>query len=219
MMQSLQESAQLSSGWESDVTDLLAMRGKLVAREAALGTRVSVNALLARAMVYAIRQVPIANACIENGEIVIYNNINLGIAVAMPGTTQYDSTLVVAVLRNIESMGLAEIDTEMKELVKRVRSGSASAEDLSGSTITLSSTAGIAPPGMTTTPVLNLPNIALVGPSTPLEKPVFRDGEIVPRTMMPMSFTFDHRAIDGEPAARFMAALHDALENPELLMV
>ena len=106
----------------------------------------------------------------------------------------------------------------MKALIGRVREGKASAEDMSGSTITLSSTAGLAPPGMTTTPVLNLPNAALLGPSTPIERPMLVAGEVVPRTLMPLSFTFDHRMLDGEPAARFMKALHDCLEHPELML-
>ena len=142
----------------------------------------------------------------------------MGIAISTPGTTEFDSGLMVAVLHNVERMGLVEIDREMKALISRVRNGEATADDMSGSTITLSSTAGLAPPGMTTTPVLNLPNAALVGPSTPVDKPVAYNGEIAIRTMMPVSFTFDHRLLDGEPAARFMKAMHEALENPELML-
>ncbi len=218
MLQSLQTTAQLSSVWESDITELLVMRKKFVAREEQLGTRVSVNAFIIKAIATAVKQVPIANACQEGEEIVIYDNINMGIAVSMPGSSEYDSGLMVAVLRNVESMGLVDIDLQMKALIARVRQGEASADDLSGSTITLSSTAGVAPPGLQSTPVLNLPNAALLGPSTPMEKPVVRNGEIVPRTMMPMSMTFDHRILDGEPAARFMKAVHDCLENPELML-
>lgn len=218
MVKSLQTAAQLSSGWESDITDMLAARQKFVARAEQLGTKVSVNAFIIKAIVYAIHQVPMANACEEGSDIVVYENINMGIAISMPGATDYDSGLMVAVLRNVEHMGLVEIDQKMKALINRVRNGEGSADDMSGSTITLSSTAGIAPPGMTTTPILNLPNAALVGPSTPIEKPVVHNGEIVARTMMPVSFTFDHRLMDGAPAARFMAALHEALENPELML-
>lgn len=218
MQQSLQQSAQLSSAWESDITDLLVMRKKLLAKEEQFGTRVSVNAMLIKAICYAISCVPIANACKDGDEIVIYNSVNMGIAIAMPGNTEYDSGLMVAVLHNVQKMGLVEIDKQMKTLINRVRNGEASGSDLSGSTITLSSTAGIAPPGMTTTPILNSPNAALVGPSTPIERAVVKDGQIVPRTMLPVSFTFDHCLLDGEPAARFMKALHDALENPELML-
>jgi len=218
MMQSLQTTAQLSSGWESDITDLLAARKKFVARADQLGTKVSVNAFIIKAIAYGIKQVPIANSCQDGNDVVIYHNINMGIAISMPGTTEYDSGLMVAVLHNVERMGLVEIDREMKALINRVRMGEATADDMSGATITLSSTAGLAPPGMTTTPVLNLPNAALVGPSTPIERPVVHNGEIAIRTMMPVSFTFDHRLLDGEPAARFMKAMHEALENPELML-
>jgi pyruvate dehydrogenase E2 component (dihydrolipoamide acetyltransferase) len=218
MLQSLQTTAQLSSGWESDITDLLAARKTFVARAEQLGTKVSVNAFIIKAIAYAIKQVPIANSCQEGDEVVIYDNINMGIAISMPGKTEYDSGLMVAVLRNVERMGLVEIDREMKALINRVRNGEGTAADMSGATITLSSTAGLAPPGMTTTPVLNLPNAALVGPSTPVDRPVVHNGEVVVRTMMPVSFTFDHRLMDGEPAARFMKAMHEALENPELML-
>ena len=218
MMQSLQTTAQLSSGWESDITDMLAARQKFVARAEQLGTKVSVNAFIIKAIAYGIKQVPIANSCQDGNEVVVYDNINMGIAISVPGSTEYDSGLMVAVLHNVERMGLVEIDRNMKALINRVRNGEATADDLSGSTITLSSTAGLAPPGMTTTPVLNLPNAALVGPSTPVDKPVVHNGEIAIRTMMPVSFTFDHRLLDGEPAARFMKAMHEALENPELML-
>ena len=218
MTASLQTGAQLSGNWESDITAMMAFRQEYVRREAELGTRISVNALIARAMAYAIKQVPIANSCLENDEIVIYRAINLGIAVSVPGNGEYDSGLMVGVVHGIENMGLAELDLSMKAMVERLRNGQATAKDTSGATITLSSTAGVGPPGLSSTPVLNSPNTALVGPSTPIERPVVVDGEICVRTMMPVSFTFDHRVMDGEPAARFMRALHDCLEHPELMM-
>jgi pyruvate/2-oxoglutarate dehydrogenase complex dihydrolipoamide acyltransferase (E2) component len=218
MVQSLQEAAQLSSSWESDITDLLAMRKNFLAREEQLGTRVSFNAFLIKAMVCAIRQVPIANSCLQGDEIVIYDNVNLGMAISMPGSTDFDSGLVVAVLHNVDTMGVVAIDKAMKALIERVRSGNATPEDMTGATITLSSTAGLAPPGLKTTPVLNLPNAALLGPSTPIERPVVHNGEIAVRTMLPLSFTFDHRILDGEPAARCMSAVHECLEHPELML-
>jgi pyruvate/2-oxoglutarate dehydrogenase complex dihydrolipoamide acyltransferase (E2) component len=133
------------------------------------------------------------------------------------GESDYDSGLKVGVLHNAETRSLADIDQHVKALVERVREGVAEPADLSGSTITLSSTAGIGPLGLMSTPVLNSPNVALLGPSTPIDRPMVVDGEIAVRTMMPLSFTFDHRALDGEPAARFMRALHDLLESPAVL--
>jgi len=218
MTQRLRETAQLSSSWESDIDDLMALRQSFVVREEQLGTRVSFNAFLIKAVVYAIRRVPIANSCLVDDEIVIYDNVNMGIAVSIPGSTAYDSGLMVVVLHNVDRMGVVEIDREMKALIDRVRSGNATAEDLSGSTFTLSSTAGIAPPGLKTTPVLNQPNTALLGPSTPVQRPVVKDGEVLVRTLLPLSFTFDHRILDGEPAARWMSALHECLENPGLML-
>jgi pyruvate/2-oxoglutarate dehydrogenase complex dihydrolipoamide acyltransferase (E2) component len=218
MVQSLQNTAQVSCHWESDITRLLTQRAELVEQEELLGTRVSVNAFLIKALVYAIRQVPIANANVVNDEIIIHRNINMGMAISIPGSTEYDSGLMVRVLRNVASMGLVAIDKGMRSLIARVRNGEATPDDLSGSTFTLSSTAGIGPPGLKTTPVLNQPNVALLGPSTPIEHPMIRDGEVKACTMLPLSFTFDHRALDGGPAARFMAALNNALEKTSLLL-
>ncbi len=142
MQESLQSSAQLTSNWESDITDLLSRRKVFVEREGVLGTRVSFNAFLIRALVYAIRRVPMANACLVDDKITVYGNINVGIAISVSGSGEYDSGLMVGVLRGVESMGVVEIDLATRALVDRVRGGTASAEDLSGSTTTLSSTAG-----------------------------------------------------------------------------
>ena len=218
MMSSQQSTASLASSWESDITRLLAVRKLFVERAEKLGTKVSVNALLIKAMVYAIKQVPITNSALQGNDIIVYENINVGIAMAMPGATEYESGLMVPVLKGVEQMGLVDIDLGLKALIGRARNGQLSGDDLSDSTITLSSTVGISPPGLTTAPILNTPNTVIVGPSTPKDKPVVVDGEIKIRTIMPMSMTFDHRLMDGEPAARFMNALHECLENPELML-
>lgn len=219
MMGSLQSTAQVSSSWESDITELLKLRSKLVDRAEVIGSRISVNALIARALVYAVRQVPIANSQLIDGEIVIHRAINLGIAISMPGTTPFDSKLVVGVVHNINALGLADLDQNIKACVERIRSKKAGTDDLSGSTMTLSSTAGLAPPGMTTTPILEGPNTSLVGPSTPIKRVKSINGAFEERDMLPLSYTFDHQVMDGELASRFMKALHDALENPELLLL
>lgn len=216
MQQSLSEGAQLTANWESDVTELLALRDEMPAAEGQ-GRRISVNSLLIRAMVEAIREVPMANACIEASDIVLYRSVNVGIAISVEGESAYDSGLKVGVLHGADACSLTEIDQQMKALIERVRGDRAEPGDLSGSTVTLSSTAGIGPPGLMSTPVLNSPNVALLGPSTPIDRPMAVDSQIVVRTMMPLSFTFDHRALDGEPAARFMRKVHDLLESPAVL--
>jgi pyruvate/2-oxoglutarate dehydrogenase complex dihydrolipoamide acyltransferase (E2) component len=218
MVESLNTSAQLSSFWEVELDQLLALRQQFLDREEKLGTRVSINAFLVKAIACAVGQVPIANAQIDGDEIVIHHSVNVGIATALPGATPYDSILMVPVLKNVQAMGVVEIDKAMKSLIKRARRNELGPGELSGSTITLSTTAGLSPPGTRSTPVLNPPNTTLIAPSTPEQKPVFREGEVVVRTMMPMSMTFDHRVMDGEPAARFGMALHEAIEQPGLML-
>lgn len=218
MVESLQTAAQLSASWETDITDLLATRQKFLAIEEQLGTRVSINAFIAKAIALALQQVPIANSSIDGDDIVLHSSVNIGVAIALPGKTEIDTQLLVPVLHNVEQLGVVEIDKRMKAMIARARKGELGAAEMSGGTVTLSSTAGIAPPGLTSTPVLNLPNALLVGPSTPIERPVVRKGKIVPRTMLPISATFDHRILDGEPFSRFAKALHDMLETPELML-
>ena len=218
MVESLNSSAQLSSFWETELDQLLALRQQFLDREEKLGTRVSINAFLVKAIACAVGQVPVANAQIDGDEIVIHRSVNVGIATALPGATEYDSILMVPVLKNVQAMGVVEIDKAMKSLIGRARRNELGPDELSGSTITLSTTAGLSPPGTRSTPVLNPPNTTLIAPSTPEQKPVFREGEVVVRTMMPMSMTFDHRVMDGEPAARFGMALHDAIEQPGLML-
>lgn len=218
MVESLQTAAQLSASWETDITDLLAVRQKFLAKEDALGTRVSMNAFIAKAIAQALQQVPIANASIDGDDIVVHSSVNIGVAIALPGKNEIDTQLMVPVLHNVEQLGVVEIDKRMKAMIDRARAGQLSAEEMQGGTVTLSSTAGLAPPGLSSTPVLNLPNALLVGPSTPIERPVVYKGEIAIRTMLPISATFDHRVLDGEPFSRFASALHELLETPELML-
>lgn len=218
MMESLQSTAQLSTSWETDITRLLEVRKGFVQKEEQLGARVSINAFLIKAVVCAAKMVPIVNSAILNDEIVLYENINVGIAVATEGATEWDSSLVVPVIKNADQMGLVDIDLAMKRLIECAHTGKLSADDMSDSTITFSSTAGLYPPGLVGTPILNLPNVTLVSPSTPQEKPVVVDGEVVVRTMMPINMTFDHRAVDGKPSASFASVLHELLQSPELML-
>ena len=218
MVESLQTAAQLSSSWEADITQLIKARKRYVAMEERLGTRVSMNAFLIKALACAIKQVPLANASIVGDDIVVYESINVGIAIALPGETPYDSKLLVPVLKHVEHMGVVDIDKGMKALFEKARNGQLSADDMSDSTVAFSSTAGLSPPGMQSTPVLNLPNALLIGPATPQEKPVAHKGKIKIRTVLPVSLTFDHRVLDGSPVAALAKHMHDCLENPELML-
>ena len=215
---SLNTAAHVSQATEIDITKLLALRATFLERSEALGTRVSLLTFFAKALAMAAREVPIVNARIEGDDIIVYDNVNMGIAVAVPGEHEFTSSLLVPVVRNVEAKGLVQLDLEIRDKVERARAGALSPDDLADGTITLSSSAGFAPGWSATTPVLNNGQALIVQPGTAEEKPVARNGEIVVRTMLPLSLTFDHRILDGEPLGRFYTRFHDSIENPELLL-
>jgi pyruvate/2-oxoglutarate dehydrogenase complex dihydrolipoamide acyltransferase (E2) component len=207
--------------FEIDVTKLMAVRQIQREREKDLGARVSMTAIYARALALAVRQVPICNAALIDGEIVLWDEVNIGIGVALPGRNEYDSGLVAPVVRNVEAKGLREIDREIRELVGRAREGTLSAQDMANATITMSSSERLNSGGwMVGTPLLTLPQVVAFGPGAPVPKPVIRDdGQIVAGSILPCCLTFDHRALDGEPAAGLAKKLTELLAQPELMML
>lgn len=206
--------------FEIDITKLLAARKTILAREEELGSRVSLLAFQVRAVALACRHVPICNATVGDNAITVWENVNIGIAVALPGKGEYDSGLVVPVLRNADAKGILEIDKEIKALVSRARAGDLTAKDMADGTITLSSTSGFAP-GVwgVSTPLLNLPQVVNIQPGSMLEKPVVIDGKVEVRSMLPCGLSFDHRAADGAPIGRFVQKLIDLLAHPELMLL
>ena len=208
------------SFFEIDITKLLAVRQTMLAREAELGSRISLLALQVRALALACRHAPICNATVGDQAITIWDNVNVGIAVALPGKGEFDSGLVVPVLRNVEAKGILEIDREIRSLVSRARDGTLTAADMADGTITLSSTSGFAPGVWSvSTPLLNLPQVVNFQPGTPLEKPIVVDGQVAIRSILPCGLSFDHRAVDGEPIGRFAKKLIDLLSHPELMLL
>lgn len=220
MVQSLQTAAQLSHFSEVDATRLLKARASFVANADVYGTRVSINAFVVKAIAMACQAVPIANAGIVNDEIVIWNEVNVGISVSLPGQGEYDSGLIVPVLRNAERKGLVQIDRELRDLAERAREGRLQPGETEGGTITLSPTSAIGGEGMYSwsTPVLNVPQAVIVQPGMIEERAVIHKGRIRKRRMMPLSLTFDHRILDGDPFASFVVALRRCLQAPELML-
>ena len=206
--------------FEVDVTKLVDVQKTIRAREEQLGTRVSQVAFFAKALALACVEVPICNATITGDDIVVWDNVNMGIAVALPGQGEYDSALVVPVIRDVERKGVLTIDREIKDLIARARAGALSAADMADGTITLSSTAGFLPGAWAvSTPLINQPQVFNFQPSSPIERPVVVDGQVVVRTMLACGLSFDHRAMDGEPVGRFVRKLADLLTNPELMIL
>jgi pyruvate dehydrogenase E2 component (dihydrolipoamide acetyltransferase) len=220
MVQSLHSAAQLSQFSEVDATRLLKARRSFVAHADSYGTRVSLNAFMMKAIAVACQAVPIANAAIEGDQIVLYNEVNIGISVSLPGQGEFDSGLIVPVLRNVERKGLVQIDNELRDLATRAREGRLRPGDTEGGTITLSPTSAIGgePIYCWSTPVLNLPQAVIVQPGVIEERAVVHKGKIRKRRMMPLSLTFDHRILDGDPFAHFVVILRRCLQSPELML-
>src|SRR5271165_6164501 len=204
--------------FEVDVTKLVEAHKTVRAREDQLGVSVSLTAFIARAQAIACLEAPICNATIVGDEIVVWDNVNLGLAVALPGKGPYDSGLVVPVIRDADRKGVLAVAREMKDLIARARAGTLTPADMADGTITLSSTSGLLPGAWAvSTPLINQPQVVNFQPGSPIERPVVVDGQVVARTMLACGLSFDHRAMDGEPVGRFVRKLADLLTNPELM--
>lgn len=213
--------AQTFSFFEIDVTNIAEWRKRLLARQDELGSRISLTAIYAKALAVGCRRVPICNATVEGDEIVLWDQVNIGIAVALPGRTEFDSSLIVPVVRDVDRKGIVEINDDIRRIVAKAREGRLAPNDTAGATITLSSTDGFALAGTwsVSSPLLNLPQVVNFQPGSMVDKPVVADGAIVIRTMLPCGLVFDHRAMDGAPAAKFVRALCELLQEPESMLL
>lgn len=198
---------------EIDVTELEALRANLNAKWGAARGRITLLPLLARAIVLAVREFPQVNARFDddNGILTRHGAVHIGIA------TQTDGGLMVPVLRHAEARDLWSSAAEIARLAEAARTARSAREELSGSTITITSLGALG--GIVTTPIINHPEVAIVGVNRIVERPMMRSGAVVPRLMMNLSSSFDHRVVDGAIAAGFVQALRGLLECPATLFV
>lgn len=198
---------------EIDVTELEALRARLNQLHGATRGKLTVLPFLARAMVLALRDFPQINARYDDeaGVVTRYAGVHLGVA------TQTDGGLMVPVLRHAESLDLWACAAGIASVAEGARSGKAARDALSGSTITLTSLGALG--GIASTPVINHPEVAIVGVNRIVERPVLRGGQVVGRLLMNLSSSFDHRVVDGMHAAQFIQAMRALLETPALLFV
>ena len=198
---------------EIDVTELEALRAKLNQLHGATRGKLTVLPFLARAMVLALREFPQINARYDDeaGVVTRYAGVHLGVA------TQTEGGLMVPVLRHAESLDLWACAAGIASVAEGARSGKAARDALSGSTITLTSLGALG--GIASTPVLNHPEVAIVGVNRKAERPMLRGGQVVGRLLMNLSSSFDHRVVDGMHAAQFIQAMRALLETPALLFV
>lgn len=198
---------------EIDVTAIEALRAELNQRWGEQRGRLTLLPLLVRALVVAAREFPQINARYDDEAQIItrHSAVHLGIA------TQSDNGLMVPVLRHAEAGDLWHNAREIQRLADAARRGKAVREELSGSTLTLSSLGALG--GIVSTPVVNTPEVAIVGVNRIVERPMVVDGQIVIRKMMNLSSSFDHRVVDGMDAAKFIQAVRRLLEQPSLLFI
>ena len=216
MHRSLAVSAQLTTMGEIDVSELMRLREKLVEKEATVGARVTFTDLFVFAAAKALRRHPIVNSSLVEDRIVVWDDVNVGVAVALEQGIA--GGLIVPVVRNADRKPLGQLSREIRDLAERARDGRLLPDDLAGGTFTVTNLGAFGGGYGFGTPIISQPESAILGTGAITERPVVRGGEIVIRPIMTFSFTFDHRVIDGAPAGRFIGTLVELLENPQLLL-
>jgi pyruvate dehydrogenase E2 component (dihydrolipoamide acetyltransferase) len=198
---------------EADITELDAYRRELDTAAKAEGYRVTLLAFLMKAAVSALRQFPEVNSSLspEKDALILKSYYHIGIAVDTPGG------LVVPVIHDVDRKGVTALSKELGEVSKRARDGKLSPNDMSGGSFTISSLGGIG--GTSFTPIVNAPEVAILGVVRSRMSPVWNGSEFVPRMMLPLSLSYDHRVIDGALAARFTRTLATVLEDVRRLLL
>jgi 2-oxoisovalerate dehydrogenase E2 component (dihydrolipoyl transacylase) len=198
---------------EVDVTELEDLRARLNAKWAGQRPKLTWLPFLLRALVRGVRVFPQVNARFDDDAGIVHRHraVHVGIA------TQTEVGLMVPVLRHAEALDLWASAGEVARIAETARGGKMTRDELTGSTITITSLGALG--GIVTTPVINHPEVAIVGVNRIVERPMFRSGAVVPRLLMNLSSSFDHRIVDGIDAARFIQALRGYLEAPATLFI
>lgn len=193
---------------EFDLSELESLRKEKNRQRNASQPKLTLLPFFMRAIVLLRPQFPEINSRYDDHENILrsFENVHIGIA------TQTDGGLMVPVVRNVESRDIWNCAEELLRVAAAARDGSITRDELTGSTITLTSLGALG--GISATPVINSPEVAIIGPNKLVDRPVVRDGKIVIRTVMNVSTSFDHRIIDGYNAARFVQGLKQLIEDP-----
>lgn len=196
---------------KADITELEKLRKQFGKKVEEAGGRLTVTGILLKVIASALKVFPQFNSSVdmEKNEIVYKKYFNIGIAV------DTDRGLLVPVIRDVDKKNITQISVELNEISKKARDKKLSLEEMQGGCFTISNLGGIG--GTYFTPIVNSPEVAILGVSKSSYEPVYIDGEFKPRLMMPLSLSYDHRIIDGADAIRFLRWVINALENPFLL--
>ena len=212
LKESQNTAAQLTTFNEVDMGALMQLRRDYKDLfEQKYGARLGFMSFFARACVTALREIPAVNAEIADDEIIYKNFINMGVAV---GT---EKGLVVPVIRDVQDMGLADIELAVARMGRKARDGKLSLEDLQGGTFTMSN--GGVYGSLMSTPILNMPQSGILGMHKIQDRPVVVNGEVAVRPMMYLALSYDHRIVDGKEAVTFLVRVKECLENPERMLL
>jgi pyruvate dehydrogenase E2 component (dihydrolipoamide acetyltransferase) len=199
---------------EADVTELEAFRTHVNeenAKAGSSGVKVSPLAFLMKAVVAALKKYPTLNSSLDGENLIVKQYWNIGFAADTP------QGLVVPVIKDVDKKGILEIARETSDLAARAREGKLGPNDIQGATFTISSLGGIG--GTAFTPIINAPEVAILGVSRSAVKPVWNGKEFAPRTMLPLSLSYDHRVVDGALAARFTTYLGQVIADIRRVML
>lgn len=211
MHASLHTTAQLTAFVEVDVTEMVRFRDTVRdAYRSDESVKVSYNDILILAVSRALKRHPVMNSTLVGEEILLHATVNMGIAVALA------EGLIVPVLHNADRMGLLEIARGVRELARKAREGTLTVDEVTGGTFTITNMSMFQVDGVT--PILRPPETGILGVGRIQEKPAVFNGQIVIRSMMFLSLTFDHQVVDGAPANQFLGTVAAYLENPYLIM-
>ena len=212
MVEAQHAAAMLTTFNEVDLTKVMSLRKRYKESfEKEHGVRLGFMSFFAKAAVEALKKYPAVNASVEDKDIIYHDYFDIGIAVSS------DRGLMVPVLRNVDHLSFAQIESDIAALGKKARDGTMSMEDLTGGTFTI--TNGGVFGSMLSTPILNPPQSAILGMHAIQQRPMVVDGEIVVRPMMYLALTYDHRIIDGKEAVQFLVNLKNSLEDPGRLLL
>jgi pyruvate dehydrogenase E2 component (dihydrolipoamide acetyltransferase) len=193
---------------KADMTNLEQVRPKYAPEVEKAGGKLTVTAVVAKILATALRKFPQFNASIDMaGQAIVFKKyVNIGIAV------DTENGLLVPVVRNVDQKNILQISVEIQQLAEKARARKLSLDDMSGGSMSISNLGGIG--GTAFTPIVNWPEVAILGISRGSVEAVFRDDRIEPRQMLPLSLSYDHRVIDGADAIRFLRFVVDAIEQP-----
>lgn len=212
MVEAQHTAAMLTTFNEVDLSEVMSLRKRYKEKfEKEHGTKLGFMSFFSKAAVEALKKFPVINASVEGDDIVYHDYFDIGIAVSS------ERGLMVPVVRDVDRLSFADVEKAIAELGRKAREGTISMDDLTGGTFTI--TNGGVFGSLLSTPILNPPQSAILGMHTIQERPMVVDGAVLPRPMMYIALTYDHRIIDGREAVQFLVSIKQSLEDPGRLLL